>query len=69
MSGSDEDIALINKYMSGKTVSGIVGDTENNKYISYLNKEKLPNGDYRIVPKVMKVYIKNLLKIKPKLKY
>lgn len=58
VSGSDEDIALVNQYMPGRTVSGIVGDTENNKYISYLNKEKLPNGDYRIVPKVMKVYIK-----------
>ena len=58
VSGTDKDIALVNKYMPGRTVSGIVGDTEGNKYISYLNKEKLPNGDYRIVPKVMKVYIK-----------
>lgn len=49
VSGSDEDIALVNKYMSGKTVSGIVGDTEGNKYISYLHNN---------IPKVMKVYIK-----------
>lgn len=49
VSGSDEDIALVNKYMPGKTVSGIVGDTEGNKYISYLHNN---------IPKVMKVYIK-----------
>lgn len=49
VSGSDEDIALVNKYMSDRTVSGIVGDTEGNKYISYLDNN---------IPKVMKVYIK-----------
>lgn len=49
VSGTDEDIALVNKYMSGKTVSGIVGDTKGNKYISYLHNN---------IPKVMKVYIK-----------
>ena len=44
--------------MSGKTVSGIVGDTKGNKYISYLHNN---------IPKVMKVYIKKSLENQAKI--
>lgn len=58
ISGNKEDVALVKKYISNKAVSGIVGDMEGNKFISYLDKEELEDNKYRIVPKVMKVYIK-----------